>query len=560
MTFGMDGNSFKNFLRVVGIFLVLGAAACQPAPEPTITARSQNETRPNVLIFVADALGPELGAYDDPAAITPNIDKLAAEGVTYASAYASSGSQGAAWGSVLTGMYPQTLGIIQDWTGQRGWNVAPKPEVRAFPELLRQAGYHTFRIGPKNDPFGGANALWDVDIRTAGATWVEADVPQPFLGVIEISTLPQDDKDAPKPKKKGFFESLFAKKEKPPAPVVIDPAKIVVPSYLPDTPAVRAALKARYQRIAALDARIGETMERLRRSGALNSTIVMVTARTGSPWPRGERTLYDSGVRIPLIVRYPDGRGRGTVSRALVAGVDIAPSVITLAHGRPMAWVQGRDRLSARPGPAAGFVYSIQNRVGTVVERSRAVRDGRYLFILNEIPATRLWDLARRGDLYDAVAGQGGAPTLGPNQTNPRAEIELYDLRADPAQVRNLAADPGHIADVQRLRAALEAFNAITPDMSYESTQMLRDRFQPAGQTPVTAAPVLRLVGGRVLMEALTPGSTIEWRHNEKDGWKLYRGPVALPRDGRLEARASRYGFIDSEPQIFDSKKTKKKK
>lgn len=559
MTFGLDGKTFRNFLRVFGIFLVLGVSGCQRPHEPTVTARSQNETRPNVLIFVADALGPELGAYDDPASVTPNIDKLAAEGVTYANAYAASGSQGAAWGAVLTGMYPQTLGIIQDWNGQRGWNVAPMPEVKAFPELLRQAGYHTFRIGPKNDPFGGANALWDMDDRTVGVTWPETDIPQPFLGVIEISTLPQDDKDGPKARKKGFFESLFGKKETPIAPVVIDPARIVVPPYLPDTPAVRAALKARYQRIAAMDAQIGKTVERLRRTGALDDTIIMVMARTGAPWPRAERTLYDSGVRIPLIVRYPDGRGRGTTSRVLVSGVDIAPSVITLAHGRPMAWVQGRDRLSARPGPAAGFVYSIQNRVGPVIERSRAVRDSRYLFIRNEVPTTRLWDLARRGDLYDAVAGQGAEPTLGPNQTRPRAEVELYDLRADPAQVHNLAGDPAHLGDVQRLAAALEAFNAITPDLSYESTQMLRDRYQPAGQTPVTAPPVMRLVAGRVLIEALTPGSTIEWRRDERDGWKLYRGPVALPRNGRLEARTSRYGFGDSEPQVFDARKTRKK-
>ena len=556
MTFEYRGGIITSFLRVIGIVLVLAGAACQRAHEPTITARSQNETRPNVLIFIVDAMGPELGVYEDPAAHTPNIDAIAAKGVTYANAYATSGSTGAAYGSLLTGMYPQTLGIIQDWTGQRGWNVAPQPEVRAFPELLRRAGYHSFRVGPKNDPFGGSAALWDEDEREVGVTWLNHDIPQPFLGVVEITTLPQDDKDAPKAKKKNLWENLFSRKEKPRVPAAIDASKIVVPSYLPDTPAVRAALKARYQRIANLDAQIGETMARLQRSGALTNTIVIVTARTGAPLPRGERTLYDSGVRIPLIVRYPDGRGAGTVSHALISGADLAPSILMLTRQQPMAWVQGRDRLSpAASRQPASYVFSIQNRVGSVFERSRAVRDGHYLLILNSAPTTRLWDLARRGDIYDAVAGRNGAPTLGPNQTVPRPEVELYDLRTDPAQVHNLAADAGHLADVQRLAAALAAFNAQTPDMSYDTTQNLKDRFQPGGQTPVTAGPVLRLAGGRVMMEAPTPGSTIEWRLKEGDNWTLYRAPVPLPRNGRLQAKASRYGFADSDIQMFDAKK-----
>ncbi|MBX7248836.1 MAG: sulfatase-like hydrolase/transferase [Caulobacteraceae bacterium] len=560
MTFRLDGKSFRKFLGLLGVFLMLGTAACQPKHTPSISPRSQNETRPNILLFVADALGPELGAYGDRAALTPNIDALAREGVTYVNAYGASGSSGAAWAAMLTGMYPQTLGVIQDWNGPRGWNVAPQPEVKAFPELLRRAGYFTFRVGPKNDPFGGTSGLWDDDERGAGVTWPSIDVPQPFLGVIEATTLPLDDKDAPKPKKKGFFENLFAKKEKPVAPPSIDAARIVAPPYLPDTPAVRAALKARYQRIALLDRQVGEAVARLKQTGALSNTIIIVTARTGAPWPRGERTLYDSGVRTPLIVRYPDGRGRGSVNRALFSGVDLSPSIVSLARQRPMAWVQGRDRLSARPAPPASFAFSIQNRVGAVFERARAVRDGRYLFILNATPKTRLWDLARRGDLYDAVQGQGGAaPSLGPNQTNPRAEIELYDLRADPAQMRNLAADAGHVSDVQRLRAALIAFNGMTPDLSFDSTSDLRDRYQPAGQTPVTAPPVLRLVGNRVVMEALTPGSTIEWRLRETDRWTLYRGPVPLPKGGKLQAKSSRYGFTDSDPQLFDARKEKRK-
>lgn len=555
MTFGYGYGFLSRILGVIGILLVLGVAACERRHEATITARSQSETRPNVLVFVVDSLGPELGAYDDPAAVTPVIDGLAEKGITFASAYAASGSDGAAWSALMTGVHPQTLGVVQDWTDGRGWTVAPQPEVKAFPELMRRAGYHTFRVGGGADPFGGTSSLWDQKDRTPGVDWPLADVPQPFLGVVELSTLPSNEPEAPKAKKKGLFDRLFGKKDEAPPPVVVDASKIVVPGYLTDTPALRAALKARYERIATLDRQIGETLKRLQAAGALDNTIVILTARTGPPWPRAERTLYDSGVRVPLIVRHPDGRGQGSVSQALVSGVDLAPSILKLVGMQPMAWMQGRDRLSVEPAAPARYVFSIQNRVGAVLERARAVRDGRWLFIRNEAPATRLIDLARRGEFYAAIAGEGGAAPALPNQPIPRPAFELYDVRNDPAQLRNLGGDPGRLADAERLNAALNAFNQATPDLSTATTQELTDRFRPGGQTPAAAPPLLSQTGGLVRMEALTPGAAIQWRENEDAPWKLYRAPVPLPKNGKLEAKATRYGFQDSPVQTFEAKK-----
>ena len=555
MAFRIADKILKIFLSLVLVGAIAATAACQRDREPQILARSQNETRPNVLIFVVDALGPEIAPYGDRTVPTPNIDRLAREGVTYTRAYAASGSHGAAWAAMVTGVHPQTLGVVQDWTDGRGWTVAPQPEVRAFPELMRQAGYNTFRVGPSADPFGGVGGLWDLNDRSFLAAWPDKDLRPPFLGVVEIPTLPPDESSVTKPREKGFFERIFEKEEPEPTPPAIQDAAIKVPPYLPDTPALRAALKARYQRIAAVDAQIGETLARLEKAGALKDTIIIFTARTGPPWPRAERTLYDSGVHVPLFVRYPDGRGKGTTSRVLFSGVDLAPSVLRLAGLQPMAWMHGRDRLSAKPETASQFVFSIQNRVGAVFERARAVRDGRYLFIRNESPETRLLDIARRGPFYDAIAGQGGAPSLGSNQTNPRAEIELYDLVADPHQLKNLAADAGRLSEVQRLATALAGFRAVTPDLSTATTQELRDRYRPAGNTPVTAPPALRLVRGRVVMEALTPGSSIQWREDEEAPWKLYRGPVTPPKNGKLEVRATRYGFQDSPVQAFDTEK-----
>ncbi len=544
-----SGQIWGRAARAVGLALLLTLAACsKPKPTGTVEARASGETRPNILVIEVDHLGLELGAYGDKAAQTPEIDRLAREGVTFTDAYATSGGADAEAVALLTGMHPSTIGMVQEWTGAPQWTVAPPPEVRGYPELLRAAGYYTFHIGTRPDAFGSPPSLWSQDVTAADARWIADAAAQPFLGVVDLTV---EDRPAAEPRKKSFLETLqfWKRDESRDARPVTDAARLQVPAYLPDTPEVRAQLKAEYDRVHRVDEQVGALMKRLESAGLLKTTVVVFTAKAGPERPRAERTVYDSGVRVPLIVRFPDGRGKGVVRHDLISGADFAPSILKLAGVQPMAWMQGRDRFSGTGDPNR-FVITVQDRVDGVYERAFAVRDGRYLYVLNLAPDTQVAAMMRPGPMTDAVQAANKAGRLSAPQAQifglERASAELYDLKADPFQLRNLAEEPAHAGDVSRLSQALNAFATSAPDWSIYSAEELQDRFKPGGVTPTAAAPTAALRDGKLLLDSVTPGAAILWRVKGEKPWRLYAGPAVLKPGSVIEAKSVRYGFLPS--------------
>lgn len=548
--------------RRAGAALVLAAlalSACGKAKTGAgaFEARPAAETRPNILVIEVDHLTTTLGAYGDKTAQTPNIDRLAKDGVTFTDAYAASGGEDAETVALLTGMHPSTIGMVQEWTGPAQWTVAPPPEVRAYPELLRAAGYHSFHIGGRVDPFGSPDSLWTQNMRTGG--WPTVNIRQPFVGVIDLSTLPDAAGD---PKPRSFWDKLQFWRQDPDADRRIKPVtdgrKITVPAGLPDTPEVRAALKNEYDRIHHVDGEVGQILTRLDKAGVLKSTVVIFTAKTGPAHPGAERTVYDGGVHVPLIVRFPDGKGKGTVRHDLVSGVDLAPSILKIARLQPLAWMQGKDRLTTSADPAK-FVFTVQNRVDSAYERVFAVRDGRWLYLMNLAPTTVQATLDRPGPMTDAfeAARKAGKLTAAQQRlyASERPEAELYDLKADPQAQHNLAQDGAHSGDVTRLSQVLNAFAASAPDTSTASAQDLQDTYKPGGQTPMAVQPTSLLQSGRLMLASMTPGATILWRPKDGEPWRIYTGPVAVGGAPSLQAKTVRYGFDESQVITIDLKR-----
>jgi arylsulfatase A-like enzyme len=536
--------------------LGLALAGCgKPAETRSgdIAARAAGETRPNILVIEVDHQGPELGAYGDAAAQTPNIDRLAREGVRFDAAYAASGGEDAETAALLTGMHPSTIGVVQEWTGAPGWKVAPPPEVKAYPELLRDAGYDAFHIGPRPDPFGSPPSVWSDDETAKTATWPSVRIRQPFVGVIDLSTLAT----APGVKPEGFWSRLaFWRTRREGNGLRVALARPApVPAYLPDTPRTRAEISAEYARVHRLDDEVGAILRRLERAGVLDHTIVLFTAKTGPARPRAERTVYDSGVHVPLIVRWPDGRGAGSARRDLISGIDLAPAILHMAGIAPRAWMQGQDHITGAGAPNT-FVFTVQNRVDGVYERVFAVRDGRYLYALNLAPYTPVLALARPGKLKDEVvaARKAGRLTRGQAEAfgDERPEAELYDLKTDPDALNDLAADEAHAGDVARLAQVLNAFAAEAPDYSTWTARDLGDLFKPGGVTPVASAPKAIVLNHVVTLRSLTPGASILCRLHETEAWHPCDRPFvpvnATPQTAgfQLEAKAVRYGFRES--------------
>jgi arylsulfatase A-like enzyme len=560
--------------RSIGLAVALLALACgaEPAPSPAPHARAGV---PNVLLLVADDLSPRIGAYGDAVARTPHLDALAREGVRYTRAFAVAGVCAPSRAGLLLGMHPIAVGAQHMRTTSRpegAYYAVPPPEAKAFPELLRRAGHYTYNVG-KTDyqlgpPLGGGPfTIWDANgAWLAPDHWPEdAGRGRRFFGFVNFEVTHESGIFAPlgaRPHSLVHFGVQLARAfqlrgapELPPT----DPATVALPPYYADAPAMRADLARHYDDIALLDAQVGALLARLEADGLAASTIVVFTSDHGDGLPRAKRELFDSGLHVPLIVRYPEaflppGTTPGRSDDRLVSLVDVGPQILAWmgaevprpVHGRPFA------------GPAAvprDFVFAQRDRIDEVVDRQRLVRDERFAYLRSwhpEVPGGH--PLAFR-DNQDGVRDlrarfeQGKLDAVQRQWFEPVARERLYDTRMDPHEVRDLAGDPQHAAVLARLRAALDAWLTRVGDTSEEPEAQMAERFWPGGDAPETEAPELRVADGVVTMRCATEGASIGYRVEDEDGWRLYTGPVSLEALGpvrRIEARAVRYGFEES--------------
>ncbi len=321
----------------------------------------------------------------------------------------------------------------------------------------------------------------------------------------------------------------------------------------PDTATVRADLARHYNNIARMDRQVGEILARLEADGLADDTLVVFTTDHGDGLPRAKRWLYDSGLQMPLIVRWPGRIAAGAVDEELVSGVDLAPtflSVAGVAVPRPM---HGRVLLGRDAQPEPRYVYAARDRMDEQSDTVRAVRDRRFKYIRNRHPERPyVRDLAFRDqmpmmqELRRLAAEQRleGAPTLWFRAR--RDPEELYDTEVDPHELRNLAGDPSFAAVLARMRAELDRWLEASGDLGLLPEEELRRRFWPDGREPVTADPAWqRDADSRFALQCATPGASLELRLGGGP-WRLYTEPVEAPPDTQLQARAVRYGWAGS--------------
>jgi len=421
--------------------------------------------RPNFVFIIADDVSPDdLPCYAPSPAKTPSLDRLAAEGRIFDRAYLTCSSCSPTRCSIITGRYPHNTGAPELHM--------PLPAGQfMFPQALRESGYYTVLAG-KNHMGPAVDAAFDAVTPPAGAgaekQWVK-----------HLRERPQD---------KPFFMWFASTDAHRPWQTseqvpVYDPATAVVPPFLIDGPQTREDLASYYHEISRLDRFVGDVLAELERQGVAENTYVIFTADNGRPFPRCKTRLYDSGVKTPFIVWRPGAIKPGR-TESLVSVIDIAPTVLQLAGAAVDSRVQGVSLAPVFAKPQAevrDYAFSEHNwHVGQAHERS--VRDGRWLYIRNAYPALQSL-CVESGPVEPAGrelwAGYA-AGTLKPEQDDvflqPRPAEELYDVEADPHQLRNLLL-PGDVAEqadaeqeqqqasaLAKLRGLLDSWTSETGD------------------------------------------------------------------------------------------------
>jgi N-sulfoglucosamine sulfohydrolase len=401
--------------------------------------------QPNIVWIVSEDNSPYLGCYGDPLAKTPVLDQLAKTGVRYTQARSAAPVCAPSRCSIITGRFASALGT-QNMRSR--WDVPG--DIRYLPELLRAAGWYCTNNAKTDYNIGNDRITQAWDESSKKAHWRNRPAGKPFFAVFNTELT---------------HESCLHKR----APLTTDPQSVRVPAYLPDLPAVRQDIAQYYDKIALMDAFVGERLQELAADGLLDSTIVVYYSDHGGAIPRGKRFLYDSGTRVPLIVHVPERfknlapQAAGSVCNDQVSLLDMGPTVLSWCGVPLPAGIHGHAIAGAQRSPAPAYGFTFRERMDERYDSSRAVYDGHFVYIRNfqpQVPNGQFLDYLWKAESMRAWAAAFTAGTLTPTQAlffQPKPVEELFDASADPDNVHNLAGDAAHIADLTRMRAALQA-------------------------------------------------------------------------------------------------------
>lgn len=447
-----------------------GAAgsAAGAALQPAAVSQPADRKRRNVLLLIADDLGCFLPSYGDPNAVMPNIERLASEGVRFSNAYCTSASCSASRSVILSGLYNHATGHYGHAHGEHHFSYLPS--VVPFTRCLKDAGYATgyiakLHVAPE-DRF-----RWDLaDPMGSRDVWRMSQVARKFI---------QDAGSKPWYLHCGFHDPHragdgFANKDWPQVKRLrLDPAKIQVPSWLPDNALTREDLAGYYEACNRFDQGIGFMLDVLRETGQADTTMVLVMSDHGAPFPNGKTTTYDQGLHVPLIVRCPDVP-HGITNHAMTNWADIMPSILEWTGVKGPAYaLHGRSWMPilGQTDPAGWDRVYFSHTFHEVIDYypMRGVRTREYKYINNlfhqvQYPqATDLWG----SKTWQSVRKQGPQAMAGRRTAQAflhREAEELYDLRKDPDEVNNLAGSVEHQAVLKQLRTDTLAFRGRTQD------------------------------------------------------------------------------------------------
>jgi len=439
------------------VYLTMGAGNVSIASDEKPTAPA----RPNILWLIAEDFGVELGCYGTKEVWTPNLDRLAAEGVRYTRAFATAPVCSASRSAFMTGMFQTTIGAHNHRSHRDDGYQLPNG-VRLITDQFRDAGYFTANLRelPKSFGFSGTGKT-DWNFYYPGKPfdsdrWQDLKSYQPFFAQI------------------NFHETH----RKYNAPKKADPAKVEFPPYYPDHPVTREDWAAYLDSATELDRKIGLILEQLKADGLADNTVIVFFGDHGQSHVRGKQFCYDSGLHIPLIIRWakslptPRHFNPDSVEDRLVAAIDFGPTMLALTGAKQTAKTDGEIFLGDHAAPPRQYVFGARDRCDETVFRFRTVRDARYRYIRNftpERPFLQANEYKERSyPVWNLLKELHAAGKLTPVQevlcapTMP--EEELYDLADDPFEIKNLATSPEHREVIKRLRAALEKWIEDTND------------------------------------------------------------------------------------------------
>jgi len=509
---------------------------------------AKNGTLPNIIWLVAEDQSPDFfPMYGDSTIALPNLEALANDGVTFINAVSPVPVCAPARSALITGMYPTTLGTHNMRT-HTPWREVNEPlldslpsyspivpdGVKMFTEYLRKKGYYTAN-GPKEDyNFEKTDAAWDESSKDRH--WRKRVEGVPFFTVFNFSVCHESQIWA-----RGK-DSLF-----------VNPKDVPIPPYFPDNDTIRHDLAVNYSNLKRLDDQIGEVIADLKEDGLYENSIIFFYGDHGGPFPRHKRALTDSGVKVPLVIKFSRNENAGGSDDRLISFIDYAPSLLSLAGIEPPKVMQGVAQFGEfEADKKPEYTFHSSDRFDEFYDRLRAVRSKRYKYIKSfntELPHAIPVSYREQMPMMRELRRLYAAGKLNEQQSfwlkSPKPEEELYDLQKDPYELNNLAGNPDLKDTLVHYRNILQDWIKETNDLGQYPERELIAKWLPDGKQPQIPALELEEKENGIRLLNKQSDVTIVWKQPQDSIWNVYAMP--LPKEISFEAKAERIGYSDSE-------------
>jgi|TARA_B110000467_G_scaffold153140_1_gene163187 N-sulfoglucosamine sulfohydrolase len=440
--------------KLLSLLFVALTAACVAKP-------------PNVVLIIGDDISPDFSCFDGPVK-TPAIDALAAGGVLFENAYVTASSCSPSRCSIITGRYPHN-------TGAPELHMTLPEGQFMFPQALKEGGYYSvlsgkWHMGEATRPaFDVVDDVHYPDEPTGAANWVkhlrERPKEKPFFMWFAAF-------DAHRPWEKDTEEQPY------------DPVEVVAPAGVPDTPIARADMASYYDEVRRFDRYVGGVVEELKAQGVYENTVIILLADNGRPFPRSKTSLYDDGMKTPLIVHWAEGQFEaGARSQSLVSSIDIAPAILELGGLFVVPQVQGVSFLPICRDPETQTREILFGERNWHTQRScgRMVRWGDYVYMRDFVPGSYSFlmvnaETASYAELLRLKKEGGLRPEEAEAFSTKRSVERVFDVSKDPKQLNSLVANPEMKETLERLRASLSDWQERTGDSIPVIDEMTPDR------------------------------------------------------------------------------------
>ena len=481
---------------------------------PLLKAAEQNEKRPNILWIAIEDWSPDLSCYGTKGIHTPHVDKLASQGIRYETAFTTSPVCSTSRSAMMTGFHQNYIGANQ----HREYNKKPLPYgIKPIPHLFAEAGYYTALMSNKTDCNFTPNSKSELFM---GDDWSDRKPGQPFFARITFG---------------GTHRSWNRDPQRP-----IDIEDVELPPYYADTPFVRRDWANGLEQMQLVDRQVGELLKRLDDEGLADDTIVFFIGDHGRCHIRGKQFLYEGGIRIPMIMRWPGKVAAGQVSKELVMSIDICATVLEAAGVKPPVPLHGKSLFSEEV-KRRKYVFAARDKMDETHDSMRAIRSKDHKLILNLMPERPWCQYNRYKEGAYPVLAEMNILNLQGKLTAEQAaffapskpEVELFDLQHDPYEVHNVANDAAYAKIKAELLAELDNWRKnVIHDKGVSTDFRAKAAFPASCPTPTVDKWVVANAGKydfeKYGWPAWYPTRTLAEWEKARAAWEPYvfRGPT----------------------------------